>query len=89
MAALVVVVFINASVLLSFINSFSSHMFSVKKTVSRVLVLLVAMGVGTVKWTIGTTRVKLGLLALFYLFFAFLFQVCHKYIFLYIIYANF
>jgi len=81
---LVIVVFINA----------------VKKMVSRVLVLLVSMGitffpclvsslcsfrlqfliililgVGTVKWTIGETRNKLALLSMFYLFFAFLLQV--------------
>jgi len=53
---------------------FVVFMANVKKTVARVLVLLVAMGLGIVKWTLGTARVKLGLLAAFYMFFSFLFQ---------------
>eukprot|EP01127_Copromyxa_protea_P001923 TRINITY_DN11829_c0_g1_i1.p1 TRINITY_DN11829_c0_g1~~TRINITY_DN11829_c0_g1_i1.p1 ORF type:complete len:539 (-),score=91.39 TRINITY_DN11829_c0_g1_i1:16-1632(-) len=46
----------------------------VRKTLVHLVVLLLAMGIGTVKWTLGTTRVKLGLLTVFYLFFAFVFQ---------------
>jgi len=48
---------------------------NVRKTASRVLVLLVSMGFGVVKWTLGTTRIKIGLLAVFYMFFSFLVQV--------------
>jgi len=33
------------------------------------------MGLGTVKWTLGTTRMKIAYLAALYLFFSFLLQV--------------
>jgi len=39
---------------------------TVKKTVSRVLVLVVSMGIGVVKWTLGATRIKITVLALLY-----------------------
>eukprot|EP01125_Pyxidicula_operculata_P007562 TRINITY_DN2566_c0_g1_i1.p1 TRINITY_DN2566_c0_g1~~TRINITY_DN2566_c0_g1_i1.p1 ORF type:complete len:310 (-),score=60.43 TRINITY_DN2566_c0_g1_i1:42-971(-) len=51
---------------------------NIKKTVSRVLVLLVSMGLGIVKWTLGTTRLKIGLLAVFYMFFSFLLQTIRE-----------
>lgn len=41
-----------------------------KKTVSRVLLLLVSMGFSLVKWTLGTTKYKIGVLALFYFCFS-------------------
>lgn len=47
---------------------------TMRKTLLHLLVLLVSMGIGIVKWTLGTTKVKLGLLCFFYLFFAFLLQ---------------
>jgi len=39
------------------------------------ILYFVLLGVGTVKWSIGQAKVKLALLSMFYLFFAFLFQV--------------
>eukprot|EP01125_Pyxidicula_operculata_P003219 TRINITY_DN1367_c1_g1_i1.p1 TRINITY_DN1367_c1_g1~~TRINITY_DN1367_c1_g1_i1.p1 ORF type:complete len:556 (-),score=117.03 TRINITY_DN1367_c1_g1_i1:279-1799(-) len=51
---------------------------NMKKTAVRVLVLLVSMGLGVVKWTLGTTRIKIALLATFYLFFSFLFQTINE-----------
>eukprot|EP01127_Copromyxa_protea_P015792 TRINITY_DN4598_c0_g1_i1.p1 TRINITY_DN4598_c0_g1~~TRINITY_DN4598_c0_g1_i1.p1 ORF type:complete len:555 (-),score=128.24 TRINITY_DN4598_c0_g1_i1:117-1781(-) len=46
----------------------------IRKTFLHLLVLLLSMGIGIVKWTIGTAKIKLALLSLFYLFFAFLLQ---------------
>jgi len=45
---------------------------AVRQTALHLLTLLVSMGIGTVKWTLGTTRAKLGLLTLLYLFFTFI-----------------
>jgi hypothetical protein len=46
-----------------------------KKTVSRVLLLLVSMGFGLVKWTLGTTKYKIGGLALLYFCFSLAFEI--------------
>jgi len=43
---------------------------NLRKTFVHVLVLLLSMGIGIVKWTIGTARAKLVVLTIFYLFFA-------------------
>jgi len=48
---------------------------SINKTITRVLVLGIGMGLGVVKWTLGTTQTKVAMLAVFYSFFAFLFQL--------------
>eukprot|EP01124_Arcella_intermedia_P026018 TRINITY_DN4796_c0_g4_i1.p1 TRINITY_DN4796_c0_g4~~TRINITY_DN4796_c0_g4_i1.p1 ORF type:complete len:536 (-),score=132.81 TRINITY_DN4796_c0_g4_i1:524-2131(-) len=48
---------------------------NIKKSLGRVLVLLVSMGFGIVKWTIGNTRVKIGLMAVFYYIFTFAYQL--------------
>jgi hypothetical protein len=48
---------------------------NVKKTALRVLILLVCMGLGTVKWTLGNTRMKIAYLAALYLFFSFFLQI--------------
>jgi len=47
----------------------------VKQTLVRVVVLLVTMGLGVVKWTLGPVRVKIGVLAAFYMLFSFIFQM--------------
>jgi len=51
---------------------------NVKQSTDLVLVLLISMGLGVVKWTIGTTRIKIGLLAVFYMFFSFLYQTMRE-----------
>eukprot|EP01126_Amoeba_proteus_P033545 TRINITY_DN3297_c0_g1_i3.p1 TRINITY_DN3297_c0_g1~~TRINITY_DN3297_c0_g1_i3.p1 ORF type:complete len:367 (-),score=69.16 TRINITY_DN3297_c0_g1_i3:91-1191(-) len=43
---------------------------NIRRTFTYVLVLLISMGIGVIKWNLGTTRVKLGLLAVLYLFFS-------------------
>jgi len=48
---------------------------NINRTITRLLILLISMGLGVVKWTLGTTRVKIGFLVIFYLFFSFLFQL--------------
>jgi len=48
---------------------------SINRTTTRVLVLGIGMGLGVVKWTLGTTQSKVIMLAILYLFFAFLFQL--------------
>jgi len=45
---------------------------NLKRTLTRVLLLLMAMGVGVVKWTLGNTRVKIAILAVAYMCFSFL-----------------
>jgi len=59
------------------ITSFGSLMIVVffanlKRTLTRVLLLLMAMGVGVVKWTLGNTRVKIAILAVAFMCFSFL-----------------
>eukprot|EP01126_Amoeba_proteus_P033547 TRINITY_DN3297_c0_g1_i5.p1 TRINITY_DN3297_c0_g1~~TRINITY_DN3297_c0_g1_i5.p1 ORF type:complete len:469 (-),score=77.05 TRINITY_DN3297_c0_g1_i5:123-1529(-) len=43
---------------------------NIRRTFTYVLVLLISMGIGVIKWNLGTTRVKLGLLSVLYLFFS-------------------
>jgi len=43
-----------------------------KRTLTRVLLLLMAMGVGVVKWTLGNARIKIAILAVAFLSFSFI-----------------
>jgi len=51
---------------------------SLKRTATRVLLLLMAMGVGVVKWTIGNTRIRIAVLAVAYLCSTFLFEMMRE-----------
>jgi hypothetical protein len=48
---------------------------NIKKAFSRVLVLLVAMGFGLVKWTLGTTKYQVASLGVLYFAFSLLYDV--------------
>eukprot|EP01126_Amoeba_proteus_P039931 TRINITY_DN4233_c1_g1_i2.p1 TRINITY_DN4233_c1_g1~~TRINITY_DN4233_c1_g1_i2.p1 ORF type:complete len:367 (-),score=77.06 TRINITY_DN4233_c1_g1_i2:98-1198(-) len=52
---------------------------SLRRTFTYLLVLLLSMGIGIIKWTLGTTRIKLGLLTILYLCFSCLFQFLLEY----------
>eukprot|EP01126_Amoeba_proteus_P050073 TRINITY_DN5884_c0_g1_i3.p1 TRINITY_DN5884_c0_g1~~TRINITY_DN5884_c0_g1_i3.p1 ORF type:complete len:307 (-),score=56.46 TRINITY_DN5884_c0_g1_i3:122-1042(-) len=47
---------------------------NLRETFTYVLVLFISMGIGIIKWTLGTTRVKVGLLSILYFLFSCLLQ---------------